>query len=590
MRAAITLVLIMTCAEAWAQSTNFTNDGNDTYTIHNADGWDEFCDALLDKDTYNGFSGKTVYLADDIEVSRIAGSGNGSDLTTSDRPFCGIFDGQGYTLTFNYGNSSDPADENNLAPFRYVNNATIQHLHVAGTIYTKHVHAGGIIGMAYGTTNVTDCRSSVNIISSINGDGTHGGIMSCSWTGSTTNITGCLFDGSIRSADGYATDQCGGFVGWKNATINVSNSLLTATFTNIEVGTGDYPSATFVRNGVANNITNCYYVTALGTVQGKQRHSITAGDYVTVANLGTPVNVYNTSGITSYGTGIKYNNVLYAGDGDEMILSLSHSVAPTGYTFDGFSASAGWLDGTILTMPNEDVTINAVFSQIPVTYLDEHGDEAECDNYTLLTSSMTHLGTADTHTWYVADGTISFTDAIETDGDVHIILKDGAVVTVNVLETNAPDVAIESGTLKIYGQSTGANKGQLNAYASEMGIVGYSLNIYGGQVTANGGSDGIHVLDNLTINGGCVTATGNYNGINAVEGNVTINGGQVPLLVVTPAQPVRTTAAKAAHARISSFFIVCSFEKVFLRGSGTVPAPLTLLNIAHRASIVKYFR
>ena len=216
-------------------SLHFAHEG-DTYTISTATGWGYFCDSI-DNKPQNYFSGKTVYLANDIEVSRIAGSGAGDNLAASDRPFCGTFDGQGNTLTFNYGSSGSPADENNLAPFRYVNNATIRHLHVAGTIYTKQKHTGGIVGQAYGTTNITDCRSSVNIISSVtnndHNDGTHGGIMSCSWKNSTTNIEGCLFDGSIQSAGNNATSQCGGFVGWKNATINVTNSLLTADLSTI---------------------------------------------------------------------------------------------------------------------------------------------------------------------------------------------------------------------------------------------------------------------------------------------------------------------------------------------------------------------
>ena len=340
------------------------NDGSaeHPYTISDAAGWDAFCLALEDIDTWNGFSGKTVKLGNDISVSRIAGSGNGSNLTTNDHPFCGTFDGGGKKLTFNYGSDGNPADENNLAPFRYVNNATIQHLHIDGNIYTQHVHAGGIIGMAYGTTNVTDCRSSINIISSINGDGTHGGIMSCSWTGSTTNITGCLFDGSIQSATNYTTNQCGGFVGWRNATINVSNSLMAADLSTIATPDGlVYPSATFVRNGVNNNITNSYYTSPFGIKQGKQLRSITAGEYVSVENAGTPETVYATSGITAYPTGIMVDSVLYAGNGDEVALTLGFSGDEN--AFAGYVASAGTLSGSenpyTLTMPDEDVVITA---------------------------------------------------------------------------------------------------------------------------------------------------------------------------------------------------------------------------------------
>ncbi len=358
------------------------NDGTAAhpYTINDVNGWNAFCLALEDKDTWNGFSGKIVKLGANITVTRIAGSGSGGNLTANDHPFCGTFDGYGKTLTFNYGSSGSPADENNLAPFRYVNNATIQHLCVAGTIYTKHVHAGGIIGMAYGTTNVTDCRSSVNIISSINGDGTHGGIMSCSWTGSTTNIEGCLFNGSIQSASGYTTNQCGGFVGWKNVTFNVSNSLLTADLSTIATPDGlQYPSATFVRHGVASDITNCYYSTVFGIPQGKQRHSITADENVTVAFSGT-ANEYQTSGITAYKDGntqlpgLKYGDVLYAGNGDEVSLTLGYTL-PEGYVFNGYTVSPDGATLTssgnayTLTMPDANVTISADFYYCPTPTL-----------------------------------------------------------------------------------------------------------------------------------------------------------------------------------------------------------------------------
>lgn len=369
------------------------NDGSTDhpYTISSVEGWDAFCLALEDKTEWNGFSGKTVKLDADIEVSRMAGSGSGDNLTESDHPFCGTFDGGGKTLTFNYGSSDNPADENYLAPFRYVNNATIEHLHVDGDIYTQHVHASGIIGMAYGTTNVTDCRSSVNIISSINGDGTHGGIMSSSWTGSTTNITGCLFDGSIQSADGYSTDQCGGFVGLRNATINVTNCLLTADLSTIAVGTGSYPSATFVRHGDANTITNSYYTAALGTIQGKQRHSITAGDYVTVAFSGEATR-YTTSGITAYKDGnetqlpglLHNNNVLYAGQGDQVSLTLGNTL-PTSYTFDyNVSPDEATLTGSgdaySLIMPAADVTMTITATADPDFSANEAGTEYTINN------------------------------------------------------------------------------------------------------------------------------------------------------------------------------------------------------------------
>ena len=75
------LLCVLTATTAWAEN-DFTYNDDGTYTINNAEGWGLFCDALQDNDTYNHFSDKTVYLGDDIEVSRMAG-------TDSDHDFCG---------------------------------------------------------------------------------------------------------------------------------------------------------------------------------------------------------------------------------------------------------------------------------------------------------------------------------------------------------------------------------------------------------------------------------------------------------------------------------------------------------------------
>ena len=57
------------------------------------------------------------------------------------------------------------------------------------------------------------CRSSVTINSSVQGDGTHGGLVS-RLSGQDNNIViaGCVFDGSFATTGG--TTNCGGFIGW----------------------------------------------------------------------------------------------------------------------------------------------------------------------------------------------------------------------------------------------------------------------------------------------------------------------------------------------------------------------------------------
>lgn len=82
------------------------NNTGTEYTIYSATGWNLFCDFLNDNDTYNRFSGKTVRLGANITVTRMAGSDY--------HDFCGIFDGQGHTITLD-GNTTNGC----YALFRY---------------------------------------------------------------------------------------------------------------------------------------------------------------------------------------------------------------------------------------------------------------------------------------------------------------------------------------------------------------------------------------------------------------------------------------------------------------------------------------
>jgi hypothetical protein len=287
---------------------HFSQSG-DEYTIHTATGWGVFCDALQDNATYNKFSGKTVRIDDDIEVSRMAGS--------QYHDFCGTFDGQEHTLTFNYGTSDAYANDEYAAPFHYVSNAgsvaaNFKNLHVAGDIYTQAKYAAGLIAQHWGTVNVENCRVSTVIHSSVAGDGTHGGFEAVNV--GTLNITGCVFDGKLLSKNSGddATINCGGFVGWHNGgTTNISNSLYapaTLGEGETEVGpgtTGQAPSATFGRNTV-NSITNSYYTRTLGTEQGLGYSFDT-----TPVNIGTAGTAYSVSGITPYTRGLLYDGHYY---------------------------------------------------------------------------------------------------------------------------------------------------------------------------------------------------------------------------------------------------------------------------------------
>ena len=328
------------------------------FTIHNADGWDVFCNII--GGGYN-LSKKTVKLGTDITVTRMAG--------VDYKDFCGTFDGNGKTLTLDYTSTI-----NCTAPFCQVKDGcVIENLHVAGTIASTQQYTAGIIGAQYGNVTIRNCRSSVNIQSTmsehwyVQGYGKHGGFVGKQNNNTNTNLTieGCVFDGKIVSNGETPTIHCSGFVGEKgsNASITITNSLYTPQADANAVSSG----ATFVEYW-DGTLTNSYYTATLGDAQGKAAHTVTAGANVTLGFSGTATE-YGVSGITVYdgNQGLKYGSTYYAGENDAVSMTLGHTDRE-GYTFVDYTASAGTLDDSVtpstLTMPASDVTITAVWEPL----------------------------------------------------------------------------------------------------------------------------------------------------------------------------------------------------------------------------------
>ena len=485
-----------------ASPGHFVQNSDGSYTINSTTGWEVFCLALQAADANSYFTGKTIYLSHDIEVSRMAGS--------SDKPFTGTFNGQGHTLTVNYGTAESRITGQYAAPFRYVNGGSIENLCVSGTIYTAAKYAAGLIAHTSGTTTISGCRSSVTIQSSVSGEGNHGGLVAATSGSSTLNIEGCLFDGSLL---GTGTTHCGGFVADNSGTLNISNSL----FAPASVTVSDTESATFARNW-SGTPTNSYYTAAFGTAQGKAAHSITAGENVTVGHAGEAT-TYGVSHIAAYKAteasgstdpfiaGLLYNNVLYAGADDAVSLTLSNNAddAPLGYHYP-YTVSAGTIDLTpapspsgegsyTLTMPDEDVTVSlgALRSDgqtVSASYIQADGTTGSHDAIAL-DETMTTLSAG----WYFVGKDINYTQTVTIDGDVHLILTDGKTMTTS-------------------SDSYGIN-----------GSSGSSLTIYGqtlatGTLNATGTTIGINTEGTITINGGNVSASGSDYGIN---GNTTLS-------------------------------------------------------------------
>ena len=528
------------------------NDGS--YTIKSALGWDVFC-GLLATEAKGYFTGKTVKLDANIEVSRMAGS-DGYEFT-------GTFDGQGNTLTVSYGSSDSPITEEYAAPFRYVDGGTIENLRVCGTIYTSAKYAGGFIGIAQGSASIVNSVSGVTINSSIVGDGTHGGFVGLQGDneGNTLGIEGCVFNGKLL---GSSTNSCGGFVGWRKKTVNILNSLYApaaATGSETWIDTGS--CATFSRNDA--NFTNCYYTQTLGTAQGKQRRSIAAGENVTVAHAGVAT-TYDVSGITAYKAsaesssfiaGLLYNNVLYAGWRDAVSLTLANT-PPTGYSSTYTTSPDGATltrdgDNYTLTMPDADVTIGATFMElVSVSYIDTDGKEQTVNAFLLQGGGATTIPAG----WYVVNSDVTYTGTVTLGGDVNIILADGMTMTVNTNDEYG--IKGTSNALTIYGQTLGT--GTLNTNRT----IYCAFNMIGGTVNAT--SNPYAILGNVTVSGGTLNATGQY----AIYGDVTVTGGTLTATSTEGDAPVNATAGLRRSDWPSYYKIFAITGNLALSGPATV--------------------
>ena len=173
--------------------------------------------------------------------------GTGSNYT-------GEFDGAGHTVKLALRRSAE-----NAGLFSKLS-GYVHDLITEGTITTSGKYAGGIAAITENAT-IERCQSKVSIVSSVNGDGTHGGIMGVSYAGSV--VRDCLVCGSIS---GSSTNCCGGVSGWASGNTVISNCLITSQFT-----VDSYGSDLLARN-------NTYVVSSNNYFKGKWGAANACGD------------------------------------------------------------------------------------------------------------------------------------------------------------------------------------------------------------------------------------------------------------------------------------------------------------------------
>ena len=269
--------------EIWVQDpeTNqpmlkiFANPAIEYFLIGSLQDWKDFAALVQTTPDVNGKLTADVDLGDDqTMVGSIAS------------PYQGLFDGQGYTLTVNYDMSLTTSA---VAPFTVVGNATIQKLHVDGSIKQQYCAAGGVVGSIMGNVTIKECWVSAYMYVQGYGNlqGTIGGIASCCDNSNARDcsilIEDCVFSGEM--ATGY---HCGSIMSHVNGdygnSATIKNCLSIGTYASAIGSTG-----TFIRTGVQGDpytIENCYYETPWGAVQGTQATAEELADGTTAASLG----------------------------------------------------------------------------------------------------------------------------------------------------------------------------------------------------------------------------------------------------------------------------------------------------------------
>ena len=206
-----------------------------------------------------------------------------------------------------------------------------------GTITTACKFAAGFIAyITDGSSNaqkaisLTNCRSSVNIVSSITGDVTSAGFVGVSRSYVQLSLTNCLFDGSFSSDEGI---QFCGFVAWQRADglTTINNCISAPSSLNLPAPDGNHRN--FVRYG-GSSVTfsgSNYYTRSIGTPeQGTKIYAVSLSEGLKA--LRSDGTAAGNKGAMVYADGGKIAGTEYYATGATVELGPQ-----TGYTIRSFA-------------------------------------------------------------------------------------------------------------------------------------------------------------------------------------------------------------------------------------------------------------
>ena len=259
-RLSLFLLALVLTMPTWAQGGS--GNESETITIASKEDWKTFCNRVnKGQTTLNAKLTKDVDLGEEIVMAGTLDPNSHSyDLLC----YTGTFDGQGHTLSFSW----DAGSRNDIAPFKYVKDATIKNLRTQGKITSKRYSLSGMVRAALGTTTISGCISDVDITGGSDLGGSHAaGMVEAVADGASVHITDCLVKGSITDNADESYKAMAGFVFSNSGTYTLTRCLY--------VGKNNAPnngySKTFGETGgYGATFTDCYYLNTCGKAQGEQ--------------------------------------------------------------------------------------------------------------------------------------------------------------------------------------------------------------------------------------------------------------------------------------------------------------------------------
>ena len=217
-------------------------------------------------------------LVNDVDMTGI-----GMQPFTPNKVYSGTFDGQGNALEnvtiSHYG-------EMHTALFFELQDATVKNLKLTGEYYGDQQRMAGLAAWTSGTTTIDNCEIAVALYSEKEGDGTHGGVMAVHGRGGNCTVNNCLVACKFI---GENTFSVGGVCGWRDATLNVKNTLILSEY-DLAAEPASYPSSIVSRNGYTDG-GNVFYA-----MQAKREGIIDQGTPATAEQLQSGEVCYKLNG------------------------------------------------------------------------------------------------------------------------------------------------------------------------------------------------------------------------------------------------------------------------------------------------------